>query len=109
MSQQVADAGFPNWQPPVVDTPTGPRFGAVVQIPATFQVDGHGFSYYLKSNEIDFNMSSLRADLNGKSWLEFWFSSNAAAELARTVWYNLTGCQILGKLNTWQNWGQFVR
>lgn len=107
MSQKVAEAGLPDWQPPVVDTPEGPKFGAVIKIPASFQLDGHGFSYYLERNDVDFKVSSHRADEKGKSWLEFWFPSNGAAELARIMWYSLTGCKTLGQINSWDNWGRF--
>lgn len=86
----------------------------VIIIPATFTIDDHGFSYYLKTNQVDHaaeivNIIEEQADGQpiNKQMREFFFPSERAYDHAQTIWQALTGCAKLGKLEKWQSWEKF--
>lgn len=88
--------------------------GIVVRIPPTFMVDDKGFGYYLKANDVDHTMELVpctpEEDMTfGQQGRvrEFFFTSQRARERAEGIWYALTGCKTLGKLNNWQKWERF--
>lgn len=106
MFRQLADAEVPSQLPVAIVA----SLRRVVLIPLHFAVDGKGFMYFLKSNDIEFQRSEVQVIEEDKPPVrmqEYFFTSQRTYEDAESVWYNLTGCQELGKINEWQKWSQF--
>ena len=81
--------------------------GLSCTMPHILKVDGRDFDYYLQRENVGFESESQSG--GGEPNMEvYYFDSLRDMERARVIWKCLTGCDILGVIQHWKSWKEFM-